>query len=461
MARAAWTPSKRVSTPVTPGPLQRLQFHSTWLRPLWHGAILIWIVVHPLPLWQNGVTAVATVVLVATNMLVRMQVDDPNWVYVIRGTLRCELWLSLCMSLFFAALLPEGPAPLLMLPALAALLSRSEPHQSLDTPTDSESSLSFSSRLSQLGVSWREVGLAICGLCISLWVDFSPKLTMAVPGFHHQRSPANVETVSALLFGLYVVLCCALLGVSILLRQQTTSQRETQRMFAELQAQSAQLAQTNERLNEFADKVYHLAAAEERNRIAGEIHDTVAHRLTALFVQLQAARRQLDTGELNAALDNLDVSEALTRESLDAVRSSVRAIRHVATDGGHSALRRLATQYASLTGMAVELEMSAEVEWIPPTVFAVLYRVLQEGLTNAKRHGRASEVQLRVRRRAGELVLQVRDNGRGCARPRYGFGLGTMRERIQTIGGTLQLTSSPGRGFLLEVRVPLWEGVSS
>ncbi|SFU33547.1 sensor histidine kinase [Alicyclobacillus macrosporangiidus] len=228
----------------------------------------------------------------------------------------------------------------------------------------------------------------------------------------------------------------------------------------EIQRRTEQVSRYNEQVNEYAERVHRLAVAEERNRIAGVIHDTVAHRLTALFVQLQAARRVLAQGDSAAAVGNLEVCEVLAQESLADVRRSVHALRSQVAGEGVEALRRLAIQYGGLTGMEVRFDAGG-VDSLPTYCLGVLYRALQEGLTNAHRHGRATIVTVRLRMADGMVTLEVSDNGRGANGALAGFGLGTMCERVQRLGGDVHADTRPGQGFHLRVRVPVLEGMGA
>jgi two-component system, NarL family, sensor histidine kinase UhpB len=107
--------------------------------------------------------------------------------------------------------------------------------------------------------------------------------------------------------------------------------------------------------------------------------------------------------------------------------------------------------------MTITTMFEASLQGTPPVVLALLYRVIQEALTNAKRHGRASEVTVQLTRIGLTLHLLVRDNGRGASEPKDGFGLSTMRDRVENLGGQITIETQPGKGFALSLRIPAWE----
>ncbi|QSO54457.1 sensor histidine kinase [Alicyclobacillus curvatus] len=443
----------------------------TWLamgvRPLWYASILIWAAVQPIEMWERGIVTVFGIIYAATNMVLLTRNDNPSWSNVIDKTLTVELATSILAALWLSPLLPEGPLPLVLWPTLTTLMVRNDKASFrmaigmaavvssfvLDFPVLSNG-LPFG--LPPVAIGHRTTSAGIGGLT-GVGGTSGINNATGVGGAPAVVGIAADGRWAALLFGLYLTLGLSLFVVAFLLRQHAQQTRQLQFTMDELKQKSEELSRRNQQLNEFSDKVYELAATEERNRIASEIHDTVAHRLTALFVQLQAARRRLTSGELEGAVENLEVSEALTQESLEAVRQSVRRIRRTSANEGIGALRRLITQYASLTGMTITTVFEASLQGTPPVVLALLYRVIQEALTNAKRHGRASEVTVQLTRIGLTLHLLVRDNGRGASEPKDGFGLSTMRDRVENLGGQITIETQPGKGFALSLRIPAWE----
>lgn len=199
-----------------------------------------------------------------------------------------------------------------------------------------------------------------------------------------------------------------------------------------------------------------LAAQEaERHRIAQELHDQVGQSLTVVLLGL----KQLEA----RAPEDLRAELALVRESartgLDDVRRVARELRPGVLDdlGLHAALAALATDVSAHGGPAVRRTFGPGLPALPPETELVVYRVAQEALTNVVRHAGATAVDLSLLRVGREVALHVRDDG--CGFPgngteQAGAGLSGMRDRASLVGGQIEVTSSPGRGTTVRLRVP-------
>jgi signal transduction histidine kinase len=234
--------------------------------------------------------------------------------------------------------------------------------------------------------------------------------------------------------------------------RQTQAQNE--RLLIELQAKNAQL-------EEYAQQVETLAALEERNRLAREVHDTLGHRLTSSAVQLEAAQR-LAPGNPEKAAELLGVVRQQVREALQELRQTVGRLR-APVDLELSlpqALRRLAGNFQAATGLSVSLEIPETNCEITPAQRLVLYRAAQEGLTNIQRHAQATQAWLRLACGSDELCLELQDNGIGLSPDvprREGFGLLGLQERSNALGGQVHLATCPDGGAVLIIRLPKFD----
>ncbi len=192
------------------------------------------------------------------------------------------------------------------------------------------------------------------------------------------------------------------------------------------------------------------ARLEERERLAREIHDVLAHSLSALSVQLELAKVQVDAGTSAAASATLDRASRLTRQGLEETRRAVAALRGegVASLGE---LPRLVEEFRSDTGVECVLAVDSDLPTLSTEEGAALYRVAQEALTNARRHSSARRVALRVAREGRGVELTVENDGGSRLRPGGGYGLLGMRERAELLGGRLDAAPTE-QGF----RVRLW-----
>jgi signal transduction histidine kinase len=216
----------------------------------------------------------------------------------------------------------------------------------------------------------------------------------------------------------------------------------------------AELEKANVQLAAYATQAEELAMTQERNRLAREIHDNLGHTLTIVNVQIEAAKVVMDS-DPTRALDAMNKAQELTQKGLTRVRESVAALRESPVSN-----RPLAEAIASLvkeaqsTGLVTELKVAGEPQALENKVALALYRAAQEGLTNVCRHARASRVDVLLDFQTSEVRLEVRDNGVGAAETTGGFGLLGIRERVQLLGGRLEISTGVGKGFCLAASVP-------
>jgi two-component system NarL family sensor kinase len=209
-----------------------------------------------------------------------------------------------------------------------------------------------------------------------------------------------------------------------------------------------------------AEDAMGLARAEERARLAREIHDTLAQGLTAIALNIEGAMHRLDSNPAQAR-ERLERALAMARENLEDARRSVLDLRGAAQLEGKplaEALAGLARAFTSDTGIPATVEASS-VDGLSLRTESELFRIAQEALTNVRKHARAHGVAMDLRRRGTTLTLSVRDDGRGFLVTRAGHGAGQgvvgMRERARLLGGRLQISSVPGKGTRVTARVPM------
>ncbi|MEP7764438.1 sensor histidine kinase [Sanguibacter sp. 25GB23B1] len=193
----------------------------------------------------------------------------------------------------------------------------------------------------------------------------------------------------------------------------------------------------------------------ERERVAREIHDTLAQGFTSVVMLAQTAAADLDRGATDALATRLSLIERTARENLAEARSLVAAFAPPSLHDStlSQALERLAAAFATDTETEVHAEVD-RVESLPTGADVVLLRAAQESLSNVRRHARAQAVHLTLRAGAATTTLGVRDDGTGIAPgTREGFGLRGMRERVVAYGGTVEVTSDDS-GTCVTVVVP-------
>jgi signal transduction histidine kinase len=200
------------------------------------------------------------------------------------------------------------------------------------------------------------------------------------------------------------------------------------------------------------------AIVAERNRMARDMHDTLAQGFTGVIVQLEAAADASSEGLHKEANEHLRRAGELARSSLQEARRSVQALRPQALEEKDlcQAMDALLRSMTAGSGVRAEFVVDGKPRILPRLWEENLLRIGQEVLTNSLRHARASEFQSRLSFAAKELLLTLRDNGRGFdpGRKHDGFGLVGIRERVETMGGNLFIRSQNTGGTTIEVVLP-------
>jgi signal transduction histidine kinase len=213
-----------------------------------------------------------------------------------------------------------------------------------------------------------------------------------------------------------------------------------------------------ERLDRDRERAAEAAVAQERTRIARELHDVVAHAVSVMVVQAQGGRRMVrqEPGEAEEAFDVVERTgvQALgeMRRLLGMLRSADERAALVPQPGlGH--LEALVADVRG-AGLPVELVLQGDPAGLPPGVDVSAYRIVQEALTNALKHAGPASATVRVRCLAGAVEVEVSDDGRGGGTDGGGHGLVGMRERVALYGGRLEAGDGPTGGFAIRARLP-------
>lgn len=235
------------------------------------------------------------------------------------------------------------------------------------------------------------------------------------------------------------------------------SDEETLNRFAAVAA----VAIENARLHR---QVQALAITEERQRIAREMHDSLAQVLGYVNAKAQAAQVLLEAGQPDRASAQLQQMAEMARTAYADVREGILSLR-TSLDSGRGfvdTLKDYLDAWREQGGVAVELEADDDVEWRLSALAEVqLLRIVQEALTNVRKHANASRVRIRLWCEADSLVTTIEDDGEGLPDDDRGlrgvprFGLSTMRERTESLGGTFEIASQAGQGTRIAVRLPL------
>lgn len=251
-------------------------------------------------------------------------------------------------------------------------------------------------------------------------------------------------------FALISLLTVVCMGLSATIIEARQSRERAEDLLGDLEATHAELGR-------YADRVRELTLSEERARMAREIHDSVGHHLTAVKLQTEAAIKMAEKRP-KQALEQMERARDLAAEAFEEVHRSVRALKPptVTERSGAGALQALVRSFAG-TGFDIRFQVEGEEQSLPEETELVLYRALQESLTNAVRHSGARRIEASLSYRDESVKLEVTDDGRGAAEELMigGLGLPSLRERVEALGGAFAAGNAPEGGFAVEIELPL------
>jgi signal transduction histidine kinase len=220
-------------------------------------------------------------------------------------------------------------------------------------------------------------------------------------------------------------------------------------------SQHEQLIEANQKLREYALASEKLAQTQERNRLARELHDTLAHTLSSSSVQLEAIKALFDRNPseakkmLSRTLENTKNGLAETRRALVDLRSS-----ELEAYGLTQALKNMVSSAADRAGFITEFHLEKELDMLPEDITHCLYRCAQEAIENTLRHANAKKVTVNLMADGDEVVLSIRDNGKGFEPQELDkehLGIRGMRERVEMLGGTLAIESAKKQGTEIKI----------
>lgn len=270
--------------------------------------------------------------------------------------------------------------------------------------------------------------------------------------FYDTRSRLLFQNVLEFFTALNLILF--LIYMVLLVGQRTEESAATRRLNQELESANGKLVLLNERLKAYAAQSERMAETRERNRLAREIHDTLGHTLTGITAGADACIEMLEISPEMARRQMERIAEA-ARQGMNEVRRSVSALRPDALERLQlpEALRQLCEEMKQASRASVSLRLETQELRLSADEEDAAYRIVQEGLTNAIRHGQASEVWIEIAADGRVLSIVVQDNGIGCRTPKPGFGLRHMEERLRLLGGSLRTDGT--NGFRIEASLPL------
>jgi signal transduction histidine kinase len=238
-------------------------------------------------------------------------------------------------------------------------------------------------------------------------------------------------------------------GIGIAIAKVLEAEKKTQTLLDENRRQ-------NLLLEEYAKQIEKITLLEERNRLAKDLHDTIGHTYTSVIMGLDAASYLIGTAP-DKAKEQVDLLSNVMRNSLGEVRSHIHQISPSGEREDLSTqLKRIATEFALHTKINIDFQQIGPQEKnISSQGILTLIRILQESLTNAVRHGRATSIIITLREEETYMNLTIKDNGIGKSDIKFGFGLNGMKERLESLQGGLKIESNENEGTIVSCFLPV------
>jgi len=260
----------------------------------------------------------------------------------------------------------------------------------------------------------------------------------------------------------YCVALAAVAAAVVLLARTSVRRQEQDDLVRMQQASLDTLAELNLNLQGYARTVDQESSERERNRISREVHDISGYIFTNLVALMDAAG-SMPRDDHSGLTELLITARKTAQEGLRETRLALRRLRNeqLRDDDVPRAVFKIVTIFRKVTGLEVMLSLGNLPNSLPHELSLALYRTVQEALTNAVRHGKASQVRVIFWVEGDELRLTITDNGKGAIQVVKGIGLAGMEERLGPLGGSVLVGPAPEGGFSLTVRVPLRAAVET
>lgn len=259
-----------------------------------------------------------------------------------------------------------------------------------------------------------------------------------------QVAPTFANISLMVFFGSFQIL---IVVIGVFLRVYREESKKTKDLYREL-------LQTHDQLKAYSNEIKELSKVEARTVIARDLHDTLGHDLTGLIMQMEMASGCYDDGDEEGGRSFLESSKQSARESLVKVRAIVETLKNSSDDNMiENSIRDLIDSFSEKTGCTIQFSEKGK-KVLKPSINLVLYRVVQESMTNALRHGMATLIYVSLIYKEEEVVFVIEDNGQGCDMPVAGNGLKGMRERLEEVGGSMNFAGRQS-GFIVKGRIPL------
>jgi len=242
--------------------------------------------------------------------------------------------------------------------------------------------------------------------------------------------------------------------IIIIMQQEISKTHKLRELNVDLNKKSEELQLANLQLRDYALRIEKMAETRERNRLAREIHDTLGHVLTSISTGLQACL-MLTNKEPAIIKRQIGLLQETAHEGLVDIRRSVKALRPDALERFNlrEAIQKLSNNVQYVTNAKVDLKIENFNSFLSADEEEIIYRIVQECLTNSIKHGAANNIQVSLYMIDEFAIIKINDNGMGCKNIIEGFGFRHMRERIEFLGGSIEYQSE--NGFQIKAAIPI------
>jgi len=216
----------------------------------------------------------------------------------------------------------------------------------------------------------------------------------------------------------------------------------------------ASIEEKNKDLEYYSKKIEELTIKEERNRVSQDLHDTVGHIFTSVITSLDALPFLYQADKKEAEKSIKEISD-LARNGLNDVRKTIHHMSPTSHQTLVESVKELIADFTKHTSTDIKLNVEGDATEVGERIKLAIIRCIQEGLTNAKKHGQATFIKINISFKQEELIVLIEDNGNGCIELILGFGLRSMKDRISSLAGTVNFYSKLNNGMRITCNIPM------
>lgn len=237
------------------------------------------------------------------------------------------------------------------------------------------------------------------------------------------------------------------------IRNEIIEKGKAQAVAKELKTKTEELEKAYKKLQELYEEKEEVILLKEKNRIAGEIHDTVGHILTTVVVELEASKKLINKNP-DLSLEKLDLAQKQVKKGLEDIRKSIRAFKEDGDLIGFvDLLKTFISEVEKNSDVTIEYRFS-KLPSLDKKVENIIYRAIQEGITNGIRHGHSKKFEITLNLENNTIKLIIKDTGKGSNEMKFGFGLYNMKSKVEGAGGTFKIQSVINEGTTIYIDIP-------